>query len=201
MGACDPEVEPRKGTFERHLKDVEDDFWNNRFMEYGKWRKAFYRAYMDKGYFDIHTGFRVHGSFSRNSVTNYPVQGSAFHCLLWSLIQVNQRLAKYGMKSQVVGQIHDSLIGDVVIEELQQYLEIVEQVATVELRQHFPWLIVPLEIEYEIAPDGGNWHQKREVKFRNGVFSHPTEPDKKTRDPVKFVRALTFAANQPTPKK
>ncbi len=68
---------------------------------------------------------------------NYPVQGSAFHCLLWALIRVNRLLVKYGMKSMIVGQIHDSLIGDVKIEELKDYLEIVEQVTMVDLRKAF----------------------------------------------------------------
>lgn len=189
-GACDAEQEPFEGTFEHHVKEVENDFWNNRFMVYGKWRKDWYRAYLDKGFFDTFTGFRIHGSFSRNSVTNYPIQGSAFHCLLWSLIRVNRTLARYRMKSMVVGQIHDSLIGDVKVGELRDYLEIVEQVTTVDLLDHYKWLVVPLTIEYEICPSNGSWFDKREVRFEKGVFSHPVNPAKKTKDPFVFVRAL-----------
>ena len=190
LGACDPEEDTEPGTFEAHLKEVEDDFWNRRFMQYGQWRRDWYDNYKKHGYFDMFTGFRVHGSFNRNSVVNYPVQGSAFHCLLWALIRVNRLLTKHGMKSKIVGQIHDSLIGDVREEELKDYLEIVEQVTTVELRKHYDWLIVPLEIEYEIAPPGGNWFQKREVKFKKGRFQHPTKPDRFTTDPFKFTQAL-----------
>lgn len=190
LGKCDPELDPRKGTFEKHLQEVEDDFWNNRFMQYGQWRKDWYRAYLNKGYFDLLTGFRVYGSFPRNAVVNYPVQGSAFHCLLWSLIRVNRMLATYKMKSRIVGQIHDSLIGDVRIDELRQYLEIVEQVTMVDLRKAWPWLIVPLEIEYEIAPVDGNWFQKREVKFKKGRFTHPEKPEKFTTDPVRFLKTI-----------
>ncbi len=197
LGACDPEEDPKKGTFEKHLQEVEDDFWNNRFMEYGKWRKDFYRSYLDKGYFDMHTGFRVYGSFPRNAVTNYPVQGSAFHCLLWTLIQVNAKLNKYKMRSKVVGQIHDSLIGDVRIDELGDYLSIVEETATVRLRQHYEWLVVPLEIEYEIAPSDGSWYDKKEVKFKGGFFSHPKDPEKRTTDPHKFMAALNRFAKEP----
>jgi DNA polymerase-1 len=190
LGKCDPEEEPVEGTFEAHLKEVEDDFWNRRFMQYGQWRREWYQSYLKRGYFDLFTGFRVHGSFNRNSVVNYPVQGSAFHCLLWALIQVNKVLVKHQMKSKIVGQIHDSLIGDVRIDELKDYLEIVEQVTTVDLRKHYDWLIVPLEIEYEIAPPEGNWFQKREVKFKKGKFYHPEKPDKFTSDPVKFTQML-----------
>jgi DNA polymerase I len=189
-GACDPEQKPVPGTFEDHLKAVEDDFWNNRFMDYGKWRKKWYQDYLDRGYFDLLTGFRIHGSFSRNSVTNYPIQGSAFHCLLWSLIKVNRKLRKYNFKSKAVGQIHDSLIGDVKIKELSSYLEIVEETITVDLLKEFKWIKVPLEIEYEIAPSTGTWFDKKEVKFSKGVFTHPTNPKLNTKKSELFIRAL-----------
>lgn len=196
LGKCDPEQRPERGTFEHHLKEVEDDFWNRRFMQYGQWRRDWYQAYLKRGYFDLFTGFRIQGHFKRNQVVNYPVQGSAFHCLLWSLIQVNKRLTKYKMKSKVVGQIHDSLIGDVNRYELKDYLEIVEQVTTVELRKHYTWLCVPLEIEYEIAPPEGNWFQKREVKFKQGKFYHPEKPDKFTSDPIQFTETLKTLCNK-----
>lgn len=196
LGACDPEQEPRVGTFEHHIKEVEEDFWNNRFMEYGQWRRDFYKQYLNRGFFDTHTGFRIHGNFRRNQVTNFPVQGSAFHCLLWCLIQVNKRLRKLKMRSKVVGQIHDSLIGDVPVEELRDYLALVEEVATVELRKHYKWLIVPLEIEYEICPSDGTWYDKKEVKFKKGVFTHPTKPNLQTKDPMKFIHALNQATKE-----
>lgn len=89
-GDCDPELDPISGTFEYHVQQVEKDFWNNRFRAYGQWRRDWYDAYLKNGYFDLLTGFRVHGNFKRNAVTNYPIQGSAFHCLLWSLIRINR---------------------------------------------------------------------------------------------------------------
>lgn len=197
LGRCDPDHDPKEGTFEKHLKEVEDDFWNRRFMAYGQWRRDWYKRYLNKGYFDLLTGFRVYGSFNRNSVVNYPVQGSAFHCLLWSLIRVNRMLATYNMKSMIVGQIHDSLIGDVKVEELKDYLEIVEQVTTVDLRKAYDWLIVPLEIEYEIAPVNGNWFQKREVKFKKGRFSHPDDPKKFTTNPTAFLETIRHEHRKP----
>jgi intein/homing endonuclease len=115
-------------------------------------------------------------------------KNSAFHCLLWSLIQVNRQLCKYKMRSLIVGQIHDSLVGDVRVEELRDYLEIVEQVTTVDLRKHYDWLVVPPEIEYEIATD--NWFEKQEFKFKDGLFLHPEHPEKTTDNPHKFLATL-----------
>lgn len=190
LGACDPDERPEQGTFERHIQEVENDFWNNRFRGYGQWRKDWYNDYLRKGYFDLLTGFRVQGDFRRNQVTNYPVQGSAFHCLLWTLIRVNKLLRKYKMRSKVVGQIHDSLIGDVLEKELRNYLELVEKTVTVDLRKAYEWLCVPLEIEYEIAPRLGSWYEKREVKFKNGRFLHPKDPSKSTADVDKFLQSI-----------
>lgn len=190
LGACDPDQEPKEGTFEKHLQEVEHDFWNKRFMAYGRWRKDWYKLYLDQGYFDLLSGFRVYGMFKRNAVVNYPVQGSAFHCLLWTLIQVQKRLRKYRMRSKIVGQIHDSLLGDVREDELRDYLEIVEHVVVDLLPKRYPWLIVPLEIEYEISPRGGSWFEKREVKFKRGQFQHPKHPERWTGEAEKFLAAL-----------
>jgi DNA polymerase I-like protein with 3'-5' exonuclease and polymerase domains len=195
LGALDPEEEPEPNTFEAHLKDVEDDFWNRRFRVYGKWRRDWYRTYLDRGYFDLLTGFRIQGMFNRNAVTNYPVQGSAFHCLLWSLIQVNRMLRRYRMKSMIVGQIHDSMLGDVPVGELRDYWEIVEQVTMVDLRKHYEWLNVPLEIEFEIVTPNRNWFGKQECKFKEGRFLHPDDAKISTTDPVKFVKAMDRKAN------
>ena len=126
---------------------------------------------MEKGlvgevsYFDTLTGFRIEGLYKRNEVINYPVQGSAFHWLLWSLIRIQKLLKKYKMKSLLVGQIHDSIVGDVHKKELRDYLDIVKQVMTIDVRKHWEWIIVPLRIEAEVAPVGGSWFDKKEVKI------------------------------------
>jgi len=194
LGACDPEEEPLPHSFEKHVRAVEDDFWNNRFKVYGRWRKAWFRNYQDKGYFDLLTGFRVQGVFARNAVTNYPIQGSAFHCLLWSLIEINRILAKRGMQSKLVGQIHDSLLGDVRVEELSDYLSIVEAVTMTYLPRHWSWLNVPPQIEYEMCSLGGNWFHKQEFRFKQGRFIHPEKANKSTTDSRRFVQALGKAS-------
>jgi len=192
MGLCDAEFSPVEGTFEFHLKQVEDDFWKRRFKVYGQWKNDWYKDYLKRGYFDMLTGFRVGGVHRKNVVTNTPIQGSAFHCLLWSLIRINRLLRKYRMKSLIVGQVHDSLVGDVIVSELRDYLEIVEKVTMTDLRKHYPWLVVAPEIEYEVSPLGGSWFDKREVKFKDGVFLHPDNTKRTTADPSKFLKTLSL---------
>ena len=189
-GKCDPSEDPDEQSFEYHVKQVEKDFWERRFQRYGEWKKEFYNEYLERGYFDLKTGFRIYGVHSRNSVVNYPVQGSAFHCLLWTLIQVNRRLRKYKMKSKIVGQIHDSLIGDIRTDELRDYFEIVETVVHDELRKHYTWINVPMEIEYELANIGKSWFDKKEIQFKDGRFIHPDDPEKKTKNAEKFLSVI-----------
>jgi len=165
LGKCDPKEVPEEGTFEKHLQEVEYDFWNRRFRIYGQWKKDWYYAYLKKGYFDTLTGFRIEGFYGRNEVINYPVQGSAFHWLLWSLIRIQKLLKKYKMKTLIVGQIHDSIVSDVHRRELKNYLEIVKQVMTVDIRKHWKWIIVPLSIEIEVSPIGKSWYEKKKFNF------------------------------------
>lgn len=171
LGKCDPKERPVKGTFEHHLKEVENDFWNKRFMVYGQWKKDWYGDYLRTGGFDTLTGFRIEGHLKRNEVINYPVQGAAFHCLLWSLIRINKLLRKYKMKSRIAGQIHDSLIGDVRTNELKDYLDLVRDVMTEQIKKEYTWLIVPLEIENEICPEHGTWYDKMVVERKDDIYT------------------------------
>lgn len=189
LGACDPDQDPKKGTFEWHLKEVEKDFWQNRFGEYAQWKRDWWGAYQENGYFDLLSGFRIFGLYDRKQVCNYPIQGSAFHCLLWCLCQIARKLRKYKMKSMVVGQIHDSLLGDIPTRELQNYMEIAEHVVRDLLPKHFPWIIVPLEIEFELVGPNSNWFRKREYKFKNGQFKHP-DKDIWTKNADAFLAAF-----------
>lgn len=102
----------------------------------------------------------------RNDVSNYPIQGSAFHFLLRALIEIDRRLRKRKMRSKLVGQIHDSIVGDVHAKELDDFIEMVVDVMTVWLpRKWRSWIIVPIQAEAEVCPVGGNWHQKKEIEL------------------------------------
>jgi DNA polymerase I-like protein with 3'-5' exonuclease and polymerase domains len=161
LGKCDPEYDPVPGTFEYHIWEVERRFWNKRFPVYAQWKKDWYNAYLEKGYFLTHTGFKIGGDFRRNQVINYPVQGSAFHCLLMSIILVNKELAKYKMKSKLCIQIHDSMTGDVPNDEVQDFLDITNEVMTKKVPAMWDWINIPLDAEAEVTPAGGSWADKK----------------------------------------
>jgi len=118
---------------------------------------------LKQGWFDLLTGFRIAGVYGRNDVINYPVQGVAFHCLLWSLVRLVKWLKKNRMKTVIVGQIHDSIVADVHPDELDDFLAMAKRVMTGDIRKHWGWIIVPLEIEAESSET--NWFDKRKVEL------------------------------------
>lgn len=163
LGLCDPKQPLAAGTYEAYIKAVEDRFWGQRFPVYAKWRRDWFGAYLKDGGFDTLTGFRIDGVMRRNEVINLPVQGSAFHCLLWSLIEIQKVLNKGKWRSKIVLQIHDSIIADVHKGEVADFLALANEIMTVAIRKHWPWIITPLTVEFEACQPGGNWHGKKVV--------------------------------------
>lgn len=147
--------------FVDHLRDIEDHFWNKRFAVYASWKRKWYKAYQEKGYFDMLTGFRCRSVMSKNDATNYPVQGSAFHCLLWSFIQMDRIIKKNNWKSRLIGQIHDSMLFDVHPPELVDLLKAVKKVCEQRLLKQWNWIIVPLTVEIETCEVDESWYNKK----------------------------------------
>ena len=79
--------------FIQHVKNIEDDFWHVRYKTYTKWKSTTWDKYQKLGYIDLFTGFRCNGLMNKKDVTNYPFQGTAFHCLLRAFIEID-RIAK-----------------------------------------------------------------------------------------------------------
>ncbi len=152
-------------TFESHIREVENDFWNNRFKRYGQWKRKWLDQYQRDGGFTMLTGFRIEGVLSKNDVINWPVQGASFHCLLWSLISIAATLRKRRMRTRIIGQIHDSIIAEVYKGEEADYVQIAHEAMTRKVREHWDWIITPLEIEVEAAPLGGTWYEKTKIDY------------------------------------
>jgi DNA polymerase-1 len=151
---------PSLAKFTDHVKAVEKDFWENRFPDYATWKDRWWRMYQKHGYIDLLTGFRCTGVMSRNEVINTPVQGAAFHCLLWAFIELDRRMQEEHWDTKLIGQIHDSIIMDVLPEELPHVVSVIRQVTCEALPQAWPWIIVPLDVEIEVAPTDGSWAEK-----------------------------------------
>lgn len=165
LGACDPDdrEDPEPHTFECRVREVERDFWGRRFKVYDQWKRDYFEKYQRKGYFDMVTGFRCTGVYSKKQVCNYPIQGPSAHCLLWVLIELNDWLRKHRMKTLIIGTIHDSLLLDTPDDELEAVIHKVNKLIAVSLPKHWSWLIVPMTAEMEGSKE--NWHEKKPLEI------------------------------------
>lgn len=152
-------------AFERHIEEIEDDFWNRRFRDYKQWKDDMWNKYREKGYLDMKTGFRYSGTMRRNKVLNAPIQGSAFHCLLWSFIRLTEISEEEDWNTKLVGQIHDEIMLDVDPDELEHVKKTTKRVMCEDLKEHWPWINVPIDIDADITPVNGSWYEQEECEI------------------------------------
>ncbi len=163
LGACDPQKRPVPGTFEHHIQEIEQEF-EHTFAVDTSWKKQRWEEYLETGRIEFLTGFVAEGVYRKNQVINLGVQGAAFHCLLQSLIWLQRWLRGEKMQTLVIGQIHDSVVLDILEEELEAVLAKAHTIMTKELPTAWDWLVVPLIVEAEVAPLGKSWWDKRPVQ-------------------------------------
>lgn len=151
--------------FEAHVVDVAEKFWK-KFKVFRKWQYNTIEEYHEKGFIQNKFGFMRRGLIGRNEIINTNIQGSAFQCLLWSGIQVNNKLKAEAFKSKVIGQIHDSLITSIHPKEFDDVTHIIKYTMEDKLRKQFPWVIVPMIAEFEASDPGGSWNDLKVVDVK-----------------------------------
>lgn len=164
LGPCYQGAEPGPGTFGKHIQKCETIFWKERFKVYAQWKKDWYSRYLKLGYFDSFTGFRYSGAMRKTVVINLPVQGSAFHCLLWTLTQTHYTLKDEKAPCWILGQIHDSMVSECDPPWTTWYDSLVTQIGTQEIMDHWKWLIVPLAFEAKVSPVNKSWFDQKKWK-------------------------------------
>jgi DNA polymerase I-like protein with 3'-5' exonuclease and polymerase domains len=151
--------------YQEHIKKVEKKFWD-RFVGVREWQKSIESFYDRRGFVEMKFGHRRSGYLGRNKIINSPIQGSAFHCLLWSLIELNKIRKKDKWRTKIIGQIHDNIVDDLFPEEESHVLETSERVTCRDIREQHDWIIVPLEVEFEITEIDGSWYTKKPLTFQ-----------------------------------
>lgn len=147
--------------FKKHVQKVEDNMWNKRFTVYRDWKEKQYALYTKQGYLTSLTGFVFQGVMSKNDAVNYPIQSVSFHCLLWSAIRLVKLIKKYKMKTKIVFQIHDSVIGDCPKNEKKDFYELLQQVMCHDIKKYWDFIITPLELEADCSELDGNWSKMK----------------------------------------
>jgi len=148
--------------FGNHVRQVEKEFWGT-YHVHKDWQEKWIGDYKKKGYIELLTGFKCGGVISKNQLLNYSNQGTAFHCLLWSIIQMNKWLKKHKMKSKIIGQIHDDMVMDIDKKEQEDVLSKAKEIMCIDIKKEWKWIITPLEVEGEFSDK--NWFEKKGVKI------------------------------------
>ena len=152
-------------NFVDHLEDMQEDLWNNRFPVYAQWRKDIWQFYKDNGYIETPTGFRFTGAMRKNDTANYIIQCSAFNVLLKSFIMLDWNRQQEGWDTKLIAQIHDSILFDMLPSEKDHIVEEIKEVTTKKVPEEWPWIITPLNVEFEICPVDGNWAKKEKIEI------------------------------------
>jgi len=147
--------------FTEHCKEVERIFWKERFPVYDQWKEDIQHFYRRHGYIETYLGFRYRGYMTRNEVTNYPIQGTAFHILAWLMNRMQEFIERENLNSGIMCHIHDALPHDVDPYELGKIIENMDYIGTVKAREVFPWIVVPLKLDYEITGIDESWYDKK----------------------------------------
>ncbi len=141
---------------EKRVEQAEKGFWN-KYRALKKWQEGMIKSYYERGYIELLTGFRCIGWLSHNQIVNTPIQGTAFHLLLWSCIELNRIRKEEKWKTRIPGQIHDEIFMDIAPDEEEYVKKTVEWVMIEDTRKEFKWINVPLLSEYGSCGVGESW--------------------------------------------
>ena len=149
--------------WEAHVKKGDDIFWNQRFKVYNAWREKEWERYQKYGYVQSYTGFRCGGPMGYTKATNCCIQGSAFHILLKALQYDLRDIKEQGLKSVIIGQVHDAIIALAHEGEEDALARIIYNNGVTRVSKEFDWICVPLVIEAEASEVGGSWAKMTDV--------------------------------------
>jgi uracil-DNA glycosylase family 4 len=143
-------------------------------LEYRQWTQQFAETY---GYIESPYGRREQLFYindnseenrgkrnkDRRSAVNMPVQSAASDTLLFAAILINEALHERRMESRIVNLVHDEVVADVPLDEVDEYVALVtdrmENIVAYGAEAFpgvdFQWLKSPLEAEAELGTHHG----------------------------------------------
>lgn len=99
-----------------------------------------------------HSNFNIR-SFAERTAMNTPIQGTAADIIKLAMVQMAERLAKEGLKSRMLLQVHDELVFEVPADELETMRQLVPEVMAAALT-----LDVPLRADVDF---GLTWYDAK----------------------------------------
>ena len=99
---------------------------------------------------ELTSGNFMQRSFGERVAMNAPIQGTAADIIKIAMVRVDERLRKEGFRSRLILQVHDELLVETAVEEVEQ----VREILSTEMKQAAK-LAVELEIDLNT---GDNWY-------------------------------------------
>ena len=128
-----------------YMDKIVDDCKTNHFVTTILNRKRYINEINDKNFFKR--------QFAERTAKNTPIQGSAADIIKIAMIKTNNALKESNLKSKLILQIHDELIIDVVVDELEQVKKILK-----ESMENAYNLNVPLVVDMK---EGKSWYETK----------------------------------------
>lgn len=150
-----------KDDFLQVVKEAEYQFWQVRFKDYYKYKQDIWKLYVEQGYLQTPVGHVLRSVHNRRTASSYSIQGGSFEKLLCGMIKAQKTFEKLGLKSKLVGEVHDSLC--VSVEKSEE--EIVDKIVTTCLidatKDHplFDWINLDFVLDCDSYVEG-NWATK-----------------------------------------
>ncbi|MDO5292448.1 MAG: DNA polymerase I [bacterium] len=92
-------------------------------------------------------------SFGERIAMNSPIQGTAADIIKMAMVHVNKTLKERNLRSRLLLQIHDELLVETHVEEIEEVKQIMEQEMMEVVK-----LLVPLEVDVK---QGSNWYEAK----------------------------------------
>ncbi len=129
------------GTIKAYMDDAVKKARENGYVETIMMRRRYLK--------DINSANAVVRGFAERNAVNAPIQGSAADIIKLAMIKVANAMKEANVKSKMLLQVHDELVFDVHVEEIDMMQELVkrEMESAVEM-------VVPMVVEMEVAD---NW--------------------------------------------
>ena len=136
------------------------DIYFERYPQVREYTQETIRQCKDSGYVQTALGRRRYlpninarnfqaRSAAERAAVNMPIQGTAADIIKMAMIQIDQRMDALGMKSRMILQVHDELIFEVPLEEIEPMSALVTELMPASMP-----LAVPLAVELKT---GENW--------------------------------------------
>ncbi len=129
------------GTIKAYMDDAVKKARENGYVETIMMRRRYLK--------DINSANAVVRGFAERNAVNAPIQGSAADIIKLAMIKVANAMKEANVKSKMLLQVHDELVFDVHVDEIDMMQELVkrEMESAVEM-------VVPMVVEMEVAD---NW--------------------------------------------